>query len=38
MLSTPTGRQAITEPLISGTGVTTNTSTGSPSRDRVWGT
>lgn len=33
---TPTGRQRITEPGSSGYGVGTSTSTGSPSRDRVW--
>ena len=32
---TPTGRQRITEPGISGYGVGTSTSTGSPSRDSV---
>jgi hypothetical protein len=37
IFSMPTGRQRTTTPVISGIGVTTSTSTGSPSSDRVCG-
>src|SRR3990167_2370763 len=38
MFNLPTGRQRITEPGSTGCGVTTSTSNGSPSSDKVFGT